>query len=416
MLKIQRRRVQINLFGRAPLPGSLSVKITAIDCFPVTLQFKEPFVIANVSLYDLYYVIVRLSTDDGIVGYGEAIPAWEVTGETQLGVIDAIGYFCDPRKTGIDLIGEDITSFEDVKNLLERINPHRDLQRVWGAPSAKAAIEGAVLDAYGKAAGKPVYNLFGGANAPVPVTHVIGIYPVEETLRRVDAAVRSGAGIIKLKVGAENVDNLRNHQRDIEVIKQAKDLINAAGSTARLVADANQGYLIPETAIHVARKIDGCLDWLEQPILAGDKIGFRQIKQACDVNLMADESVHDIHDARLLLEWDAVDYINLKLMKTGGLIGALRIADLAAEHGVPCQMGSMLENQIGCAMCIHTYLCHANIVTTELCSLAMLRECIGSGIEIRDHHLCLPDRPGAGIHVEDGEIEKHLVGKRMISP
>ncbi len=387
------------------------MKIAEIDAYPVKLAFKEPFVIANASFSDLYYVIVRLSTDCGITGYGEAIPAWEVTGETQFGVIDAIHHFCEPHKTGVSLIGEEIASFAQVSAVVEKLNPTDAPQVVWGAPSAKAAIEEAVLDAYGKRVGRPVYELFGGSKASVPVAHVIGIYGVEETLERVERATASGAETIKLKVGTQGVGGLPGYERDIETIRQAGDIVRRTNPVTRLVADANQGFVSPEQTLAIAREIEGCLDWLEQPILAGDRAGFRKIRKGCDIPLMADESVHDNHDARLLLEWEAVDYLNLKLMKTGGMVEALRMADLAERHGVPCQMGSMLENQIGAAICAHTFCCHGNIVTTELCSLGMLGESIGSGITVGEHHLELPDAPGIGIEVDGEEIREHLVSE-----
>ena len=106
-----------------------------------------------------------------------------------------------------------------------------------------------------------------------------------------------------------------------------------------------------------------------------------------------------------------MDYLNLKLMKTGGMVEALRMADLAEGYGVPCQMGSMLENQIGCAICAHAFCCHSNIVTTELCSLGMLGESIGSGIAVGEHHLELSDAPGIGIAVDEKEIRDHLVSE-----
>ena len=387
------------------------MKITRIDAFPVKLPFKEPFVIANAAFSDLFYVIVRLSTDCGIVGWGEAIPAWEVTGETQFGVIDAIHHFCEPHKTGVTLIGEEISSFEDVKALIGTMNPPDAPQVVWGAPSAKAAIEAAVLDAYGKRAGKPVYSLFGGRRMPIPVTHVIGIYGVEETLARVERAVATGAETIKLKVGTPEVGGLPGYERDIQVVRQSRALAGQRQASIRLVADANQGFITPEKTLAFVSEIEGCLDWLEQPILAGDRSGFREIREGCDIALMADESVHDIHDARLLLEWKAIDYLNLKFMKTGGMVEALRMADLAEDYGVPCQMGSMLENQIGCAICAHAFCCHGNIVTTELCSLGMLGETIGSGITVGEHHLELSDSPGIGIAVDEKEIRDHLVSE-----
>jgi L-alanine-DL-glutamate epimerase-like enolase superfamily enzyme len=385
------------------------MRIAAIDSFPVKLAFKEPFVIANGAFSDLYYVIVRLQTDVGVTGYGEAIPAWEVTGETVFGVIDAVGHMCEPGRTGLRLIGRSIDTLDAVREAMEDLNPSGRPQAVWGAPGAKAALEAAMLDALGRHLGQPVCALFGGMNERVPVADVIGIGPVEETLGRVEAAARRGPPVIKLKVGVAGVDGLEGFGRDVEVVRQAARMLSASGGDTRLSADANQGFVTAERSVAFARQVEGCLAWLEQPALADDRSAFRRIREQIDTKLMADESVHTRWDARLLLELGGVDYLNLKLMKTGGMIEALRIADLAAEQGVACQMGSMLESQVGCAACAHAYLAHPNIVTTELCALGMLRESVGSGLQVEAGGLRLPDAPGLGVRVSPEEIARFRI-------
>jgi len=387
------------------------VKIQKIETFPIKLKFKEPFVIASVVNYDLYYVIVRLTTDNGFIGYGEAIPAWEVTGETQLGVIDAINHFCEPRKTGFSLLGADISTFPQTLQILDRLSPGADLPVIWGAPSAKAALEEAVLDAYGKYVQSPVYALFGGVNTKIPNNHAISIYPVDETLAKVEKELRKGVRVLKLKVGMKQVGTLDNYERDIQVIKAAREMVNRLDPAVTLVADANQGYLTPDRAISVIRRIEGCLDWLEQPILADDKLGFREIKKTCDIKLMADESVHNYYDAKLLLTTGGIDFINLKLMKTGGLVQAIRIAGLAEQYGVKCQMGSMLENQIGAAFCAHAFLSHKNIVTAELGAFGWLQECLGSGVGLMRNYITVTDTPGVGITVNPADIGKYLISE-----
>lgn len=387
------------------------MKITNIEAFPVKLKLKEPFVISSVINDDMFYVILKLSTDEGIFGYGEAIPAWEVTGETLLGVIDVINYFMDSAKTGINLIGKNISTLEKIKQLIYTINPHSGIQAVWGAPSAKAAIEEAVLDAYGKYINLPVYKIFGGKNKKIPFNNVISIYPVSKTLEIIDKELEKGAGIIKLKVGIKDIDGLPGFERDIAVIKEAKKLIDKKAPNVKIVADANQGFIDVENTLDVLKKVDGCLYWLEQPILSDDKLGFAEIKKKSDVKLMADESIHNYHDALLMLKLKAVDYINIKLMKSGGLLGAHQIADIAEQFEVPCQMGSMLENQIGTAIAAHAYLSHDNIMSAEIGTHQRLRECIGSGIVSGDNYIEIPDKPGVGIDVNDDDIRKNLISE-----
>ncbi len=145
------------------------MKITAIETIPIKLQMKEPFVIASVTNFDMYYVVVRVETDTGITGYGEATPAWEVTGETWQSVAACVDLFADGRLLGYSLIGREIGSLEAVREIMETIEPQHDIRLVYGNPSAIAALEQAMLDACGKAAGKPLYEMFGRLQYTDPI-------------------------------------------------------------------------------------------------------------------------------------------------------------------------------------------------------------------------------------------------------
>lgn len=385
------------------------MKIHSIDTFPVKLKLRHPFRIANVVNHDMYYVIIRVTSDCGITGWGEAVPAWEVTGETQFSVIDTINHLCDPSRTGITLIGQDISDLEAVRLLMRTLSPDKSPAPFRGAPSAKAAFEEAVFDACARAAGVPVHSLFDAENAPVPFNRVISILPVNETLEKIEEAVSEGAEVIKVKTGINGACGLSGFERDIAVIRHGRRIIENSGRNILFAADANQGYATPETTIELCRRIEGCLDWLEQPILADNLQGFRLIKEHCSVPLMADESVQGYRDAKALLEDGGVDSLNLKLMKTGGMLEALRIADLACEYGVKCQMGSMLENQIGTAMCAHAFLCHENIVSSEIDSWLRLRECIGTGMKASQQTVELPHSPGIGVDVNIEDVLRHII-------
>jgi L-alanine-DL-glutamate epimerase-like enolase superfamily enzyme len=385
------------------------MKITALEAYPVKLGMREPFVIASAVNDDMFYVVIRLRTDEGLVGYGEAIPAWEVTGETPFSVIDAVHHLCDPSKCGFSLIGQEIGTLPEALEVLDRISPHAAISALAHAPSAKAALEQAILDALGKKLGKPVYELFGGENQAIPFNNVIGIFGVDETLQRVERLIADGARTIKLKVGLRRVGELDGRERDIAVIREARTLIHRTDPSVRLVADANQGYVTAEQAIAVIRRMEGQLDWLEQPCLAQDRLAFRRIKQACDIPLMADESVHGFHDAELLLEDHSVDFLNLKLMKTGGLMEALRTAELAARFGVPCQLGSMLESELGTAFGCHAFLSHPNIRSAELGAFRRLRRSLGSGLQVEGATVRVSNTPGCGITVDEDALRAHLI-------
>ena len=383
------------------------MKITAIDSIPIKLQMKEPFVIASVTNFDMYYVIVRVQTDTGITGYGEATPAWEVTGETWQSAAACVDLFADGSLLGYSLLGREIGSLEAVREIMETIEPRHDIRLVYGNPSAIAALEQALLDACGKAAGKPLYGMFDAGNAPIPFTRNISIFDVDTTLSRVESGIQQGFGIIRLKVGIRGAGGLAGYERDFQVVKQARQLIQASNKSILLISDANQGFRDVETTISFCQRVEGMLDWLEQPTLASDLLAFSKIRQAASVPLMADEAVHGYEQARLLLELGGVDYLNVKLMKTGGLLRALDIIDLAAEYGVRCQIGSMLESSLGASMGCHAALIRPQVVSTDLNSFDLLSENFASGLQIKGVQLEMSQDPGCGMKFAEQALDRY---------
>ena len=383
------------------------MKITAIDTIPIKLQMKEPFVIASVTNFDMYYVVVRVMTDAGITGYGEATPAWEVTGETWQSVAACVDLFADGSLLGYSLIGREIGSLEAVRNIMETIEPRHDIRLVYGNPAAIAALEQAMLDACGKAVGEPLYAMFGAGNTPIPFTRNISIFDVDTTLSRVEAGIQQGFGIIRLKVGIRGAGGLPGYERDYQVVKQAHQIIQASHKPLLLISDANQGFRDVETTVSFCQRVEGMLDWLEQPTLASDLLAFSKVRQAASVPLMADEAVHGYEQARLLLELGGVDYINVKLMKTGGLLRALDIIDLAAEYGVRCQIGSMLESSLGASMGCQAALIRPQVVSTDLNSYDLLSENFATGLQIEGVQLKMSRDPGCGMKFDEQALDRY---------
>ena len=368
------------------------MKIAKIDTFPVLLRLKEVFKIANVVMRDMRFVYVKILMDNGIIGWGEAIPAWEVTGETQDSVKDVIDSYLSPN-----LIGKKIENYDDLQDCFEIIDPEKKPQIVWGAPSAKAALDIALFDAYGKLVEKPVYQILGGQFKAIKPVAAVGIMPMEKTLEIVRSKMAQGAKRIKLKVGL-------NMERDFNTVKAVRETFPKIG----MVLDANQGYVTPKNAIKFIKKIEkfGVL-WMEQPILADNKKGLLEVKKSVGVSIMADEAIHNYWDAKLLLEMGAVDLVNIKLMKSSGIHGALKIADLCQDCGVPCQMGSMIESSIGTAAGVHAVLSHKNIKYNELGGIERMESNIGFGITFQDHKLQHKYQSPLVLRLEEKELTLH---------
>jgi L-alanine-DL-glutamate epimerase-like enolase superfamily enzyme len=331
------------------------MRVRKLEAHPLRpLKMNEPFSTTNVLLSDLYFVIVRVETDSGAVGYGEALPAWEVNGETQASVAGCIE-LCKNARQVYDkdlLIGKPIATLDDIRAVMDRLQPVHWPATIAGNSAAKAAIEQALLDACARHQQKPLHQLLDIAPAAVTTSVTSGIRPVSETLGWVERVLALKPKLIRLKVGsqAEKVGEHASLDRDIEVVVRTREMIRGSGQNILLAADANEGFTDAPRALEFCRPVEGLLDWLEQPVLAEDRLAFREISRHVEVPLMADESLHSYGDAKLLVELGGVEYFNVKLMKAGGLISALRIIDLAADHGVKCHIGSMVETSLGCLM------------------------------------------------------------------
>jgi len=383
-----------------------NMRITRVDTVPLDLRLKEPFIIANVAMRDMQFVLVRLETDEGILGWGEAIPAWEVTGETRGSVEACVRLFTDAGLLEYSLLGKEIGSLDAVREVMDAIEPKTGLRLVYGNPSAIAAIEQAMLDACAKRAGLPLYRMLGAENRPVEYTRNISILGVEETLARVADGLEKGLRIIRLKLGRPGAGGLPGYRRDVEVVRGARRLIEESRRGCLLIADANQGFVTVDNAVEFCRAVEGKLDWLESPTAAGDLHAFRRIKERCSVPLMADEAVHGYESALTLLELGGIDYINIKLMKTGGLLRALDLYDLAAERGVRCQVGSMIESVYGSAMGLCAALARPGIVSTDLNSFELIADNYASGIGIVEGRLRLGEGAGCGASFDEAALPR----------
>jgi L-alanine-DL-glutamate epimerase-like enolase superfamily enzyme len=321
------------------------MEIERIRVHQYDIPLHEPFVTALKPIPELERVLVEVETDEGIVGLGEGAPAYEVTGETQRSTAAVIEDVLAPL-----VVGEDPLDIERVRG--------RKWDLVDGAPSAHAALEIALQDIRGKVAGMPLYRLLGGhAKEPViDVPKVLSIKGSEEMAEDATEAVDAGYGQIKIKLGG-------NPETDIERVRAIKEVVPDSVS---LKADANQGWSDAKTALAALSGMSDALDVIEQPVDDENVTDLHELRRRVDIPVMPDESVESPSDVRELIEREAGDMYNIKLMKTGGISEALRLDSIAAAAQRPTQLGSMVEGEVGTAAGVHFVLARENVVWNEM--------------------------------------------------
>ena len=197
------------------------------------------------------------------------------------------------------------------------------------------------------------FTVTGGYRNQVETDLTISVNSPEEMARDSRIAIDRGFRILKLKVGL-------NPALDIERIMAVKE---ACGPMTVLRLDANQGWSARD-AVKIMHEIESeisGIELLEQPVLAHDLEGLRMVKESIETPVLADEAVFSAIDAEKIISMGAADYINIKLMKTGGLRGAMRIcARRNAQRRV--FLGCMMETKISVTAAAHL-ACARSIIT-----------------------------------------------------
>ena len=289
----------------------------------------------------IHDIVVRVTDDEGRVGYGEAPPTAVITGDTLGSITCAIEDFIAPAITGMDLGDLDSVMAKLQGSMIHNTSP-------------KAAVDMALYDLWTKSQGKPLYELLGRAKTSFETDLTISVNPIDEMVRDSLEAVEKGFHILKIKVGKEAA-------ADVERIAAIR---NAVGPDIALRVDANQGWTAAESVRIIKALEDKGLNiqLVEQPVPAEDIAGLKFVTGQVDTPILADEAVFSPIDAANLIAIRAADYINIKLMKTGGIWNALKICKLAKQHGMECMIGCMLESQISVAAAAH--LCAGQGVIT----------------------------------------------------
>ena len=307
------------------------MKILDIQTGRISLPLARPFKTALRTVETLNDIVVKVVTDEG-EGYGEAPPTAVITGDTEGSILCAVRDYIRPALLGMDVM--------DLPAVMARLNGclvHNT--------TPKAAVDMALYDLWARAQKQPLYRLLGGARERFRTDLTISVNPVGQMVEDSLDAVKQGFDILKIKVGKEG-------EKDVERIAAIRA---AVGADVKLRVDANQGWEAKE-AVRIIRAMEDKgldLDLVEQPVPAADLDGLEFVTRSVSTPILADEAVFSERDAAEIIRRGAANLINIKLMKTGGIWGALKICRLAEENGVECMIGCMLESRLSVAAAAH---------------------------------------------------------------
>lgn len=372
------------------------MKITRVETIPVRVPIKPALAIKSGrggSHTVSPFLLVKLHTDDGAIGLGEAscTPRW--SGEDQFTAAHFIEHYFAPL-----LVGQDP---RDVAALTAKFTPV-----VAGNAFTKSAVEMALWDLAGKAAGKPVYELLGGKVREFVPTKwsVSGVEP-PRAAEIAQWAIAQGFTKMKVKVGLDP-------DGDVTRVRAVRE---AVGPDVKLGVDANGGWRDVNAALTTIRRLRELdIYFVEQPLPAGDTDALADLHAQMDLPIIADESVYSLADARSLARAKAADVFSIYVGKAGGIGPAREIAAFAQSAGLTCTIGSNLEMGVGSAAMIHLALATRGVDADRFpCDiigpLFYEDDVLIDPLPIKGGQARATEKPGLGVELDDEKVERYRV-------
>jgi L-alanine-DL-glutamate epimerase-like enolase superfamily enzyme len=370
------------------------LKILRIETIPVQIPINpERAIRGSLGAHTVSpFLLVKIHTDEGITGLGEVscTPVW--SGEDQLTAGHFIRDLIAPQ-----LEGENPTEIERLTARLHRC--------VAANPFTKAGVEMALWDILGKAAGLPLYRLWGGPVRDFVATKfsVSGLEP-NKAAELAAWAVAKGFRTMKVKVGIDP-------EGDVARVRAVR---KAIGPDVRLGVDANGGWS-PRVAIQTIRRMyEFGIYFAEQPVPPVDPAWMADVRSNVNIPIMADESVNTVQDAMALARAGAADVLSLYVGKGGGVGVARKIAAVAEAAGLVCTVGSNLEMGVASAAMIHLAMATPAIGAEEfpcdiLSPFFYEGDLLAEPLPIEAGKASPLERPGLGVELDEQKVERYRV-------
>ena len=378
------------------------MKITNIETIPIRLPTRRVHQWASLTTPIGVYVIIKLHTDDGLVGLGEApvLKDWggdygRYYGETPQTTVHIINDILSPA-----LKGQDPRRFESIHALMDKA--------VKGYPYCKAAIDAAMYDVVGKALNVPAYQLLGGIfRERIPIAHSLGLMEIDKAVDEALQAKAEGVKTIKLKGGVDQ-------KRDVELVKRIRAAI---GPDLNICVDANQGYPTAKAAVKIIKAMaEYDLLYMEQPVEGIERMA--EVARRVDTPIMADESAWTPQDIMEIVRKKAADIISIYTTKPGGMFKAKKVAAIAEAAGLPCNVNGSVETGVGNAANVHlaastgvvTYGCVVPVSTPKgkdkggIAGIYYQDDIIQEAFEYADGEIIVSSRPGLGVELDEDKL------------
>ncbi len=332
--------------------------------------------------------ILKLETDAGITGWGDAAP-WAVFTGTVEAAAAALDVYLRPV-----LIGADPTRIEALMQAADHA--------VVGEPEAKAAMEMALFDILGQASGLPVAELLGGrCRDEIPLSFSVADPDFDRDMDTVKRLYGEGLRLFKMKTG------FAGHAVDLQRMTRFRREIPA---DAELRIDYNQG-MVAHDAIRQLRDVEAFKPtFIEQPVPGHQRAALAEIARALDTPVLADESVFSPADALQVASQRTADLVSIKIMKHGGMLAGRKVSAICEAAGIACYGGDMFETGIAHLAGTHMIAATPNIsLGCEFyqATYFLERDLLAEPFPVRNGKVVVPRAPGLGLKVDEDRVRHY---------
>jgi len=310
------------------------MKITSIECIPLSIHFVKPIVMSGGAAACSNAVLLKIHTDEGITGISETgdTSMWYM-GESQDSILHNITNIFGPQI----LLGEDPFNIDKIVAKMDKAVKVNN--------QSKAVIDYALHDIMGKALGVPVYKLLGGlSNEKIPLGFVMSSGSAEVVAEEGLSLVKAGFKCLKLKVGARSIEE------DVEMVGELR---KAVGGDIKIMIDANGGWNYFQALRMLTKVAKYDIYIAEQPVPYWDIDGLARLRRKVDMPVFADEAAAELNDLIKLSQRDAVDGFFLKVPKAGGILKSRKWVAIAQSLDLNVMCGCMIDTGLGAAASAH---------------------------------------------------------------
>jgi len=342
------------------------------------LELNSPFSYFTAALHCLPYAIVSIETNTGLIGFGEVAAAWDITGETQEGAIGLKKYIKQI------LLEKPLNEVSDVVEIMKNINGN-----IYGNSALKAGIEMALLDLLGKFKKQPVYKLFNDKPKQDIIPQKVCSFEEAHSpqlKKEIQQAIINGTKIFKFKIG-------QGKGKDLFLVKE----ISKISPKIKIVLDVNQGWENADYAISIIKELEKFnIAWIEQPLPYCNYEGLNQIRKSTKIPIMVDESCHTLLDLQNLYRNDALDMVNIKLAKCGGILEMIKMINFCEKNEIRYMLGDMISSSLGTAANLHAAML-GNFISFDVTFPNRIKNDLFFGLKFDKAKAFIPQSIGLGV-------------------